>query len=250
MIKEALEFVLSLSPASVLSKTRDEIHGVQNWAKVGNKLEPLKPECPVPLEFSTLTGLVDYLEQNRDELDLPKVTVHVESHNRVAIIGPAFSEWKLRRRWAKASVEFSDGIEFGDYYDSEFFVTMLMSQFVETPDLKRVQAISGNITGEKVTTASDDGITQTVVTKSGVQLTQRSEIVNPFRLRPFRTFPEILQPESPFVFRVKQDRDGQAPKCALFEADGGKWKVDAVEKIAEWLSVQLKGADVNVPVIR
>ena len=52
-------------------------------------------------------------------------------------------------------------------------------------------------------------------------------------LKPFRTFREIEQPESEFILRY-QNRNGI--EAALFEGDGGCWKLDAILRIKEWLS--------------
>ena len=35
-------------------------------------------------------------------------------------------------------------------------------------------------------------------------------------------------------------RDGETPQCALFEADGGAWKIKAIEAIRGWLKSDLK----------
>lgn len=43
---------------------------------------------------------------------------------------------------------------------------------------------------------------------------------------------------STFLLRL-QSRDGCPPQCALFEADGGAWKLEAVESIAKWLEDEL-----------
>ena len=51
-------------------------------------------------------------------------------------------------------------------------------------------------------------------------------VPNPVKLQPFRTFHEISQPEIAFVFRMKNSQSGVS--CALFEADGGAWKFNAV----------------------
>jgi 16S rRNA U1498 N3-methylase RsmE len=45
----------------------------------------------------------------------------------------------------------------------------------------------------------------------------------------------VLQPESDFVFRMK---DG--PRCALFEADGGAWQNEAIDNIKKHLEASLK----------
>jgi hypothetical protein len=55
-------------------------------------------------------------------------------------------------------------------------------------------------------------------------------------LSPYRTFRELNQPESAFIFRMRGGGEGKAPQCALFEADGGKWKLDAVQAIKLWLA--------------
>jgi hypothetical protein len=64
------------------------------------------------------------------------------------------------------------------------------------------------------------------------------------KLSPYRTFREVAWPESEFVFRLRS-RGGGVPECALFEADGGKWKLDEVVTIETWLDAQ----NLNIPVI-
>ena len=49
---------------------------------------------------------------------------------------------------------------------------------------------------------------------------------------------EVDQPVSKFVFRLKQDKyDGI--QCALFEADGGAWEIDAMDSIRHYLEAKL-----------
>jgi len=62
---------------------------------------------------------------------------------------------------------------------------------------------------------------------------------NPIRLRPYRTFREIEQPASLFVLRLQKGRDGELPRAALFEADGGQWKLEACQAIKHWLDMEL-----------
>lgn len=71
-------------------------------------------------------------------------------------------------------------------------------------------------------------------------------VPNPVTLKPFRTFHEIEQPEIAFVFRMKNGQSGVS--CALFEADGGAWKFNAVHSIAEYLKKELEGVE-NVAVL-
>jgi len=59
-------------------------------------------------------------------------------------------------------------------------------------------------------------------------------VPNPVVLAPFRTFPEVIQPESKFIFRMQS-----GPQAALFEADGGAWRNEAMGRIKTYLEEQL-----------
>ncbi|MEG2294316.1 MAG: hypothetical protein RR936_08180 [Carnobacterium sp.] len=54
-------------------------------------------------------------------------------------------------------------------------------------------------------------------------------------MQPYRTFLEVPQPESAFIFRL--DDEG---RCALFEADGGLWKNEAILNVRKYLEVAFK----------
>ncbi|MNW60692.1 hypothetical protein D3C74_386970 [compost metagenome] len=88
------------------------------------------------------------------------------------------------------------------------------------------------------------GMTQSVVAKTGVATVEDVKVPNPVLLAPYRTFVEVEQPESSFVFRMK---DG--PSAALFEADGGAWRNDVIANVLtpsnRWTVKPLKkfGAD-------
>lgn len=54
---------------------------------------------------------------------------------------------------------------------------------------------------------------------------------NPIRkLKPYRTFNEVDQPESEFLLRLSEGGG-----VALYEADGGAWKLQARRNVAEYL---------------
>jgi len=62
-------------------------------------------------------------------------------------------------------------------------------------------------------------------------------VPNPVKLRPYRTFAEIEQPQSSYVFRI-QDSD-RGPSFKLVEADGGLWKNATMKKIKDYLAYEL-----------
>ena len=66
-------------------------------------------------------------------------------------------------------------------------------------------------------------------------------VPNPVRLKPYRTFLEVEQPESEFIFRMKDCHGGIG--CAFFEADGGAWKIEATQNIKAYLQEELKDLD-------
>lgn len=51
---------------------------------------------------------------------------------------------------------------------------------------------------------------------------------------------EVEQPASTFVFRIKGAKD-MPPHCALFEADGRMWRLEAIKNIKEWLAGKIQG---------
>jgi hypothetical protein len=63
-------------------------------------------------------------------------------------------------------------------------------------------------------------------------------------LAPYRTFPEVAQPVSSFVFRARCPEASQ-PMLMLVEADGGRWKVEAMNTLREAMG----SWDLNIPII-
>lgn len=122
------------------------------------------------------------------------------------------------------------------YYDQECFLIELQANFVETDDLITIMQVAGNIKSGTTANYSDDGVSQKTTIKTGVELADVI-VPNPVKLRPYRTFAEIEQPESSYVFRIKDAERGPAFK--LVEADGGLWKNAVMKKIKEYLEFEL-----------
>jgi hypothetical protein len=194
---------------------------------------------PAPLAIHTLAGVIDYLRENRDQLNLEQIVVHVESPKVVKVVDRVEGD-TVRQRvthvTASADVlgETAKGpqFEFGTYHKPDTFLIGLLALFEGTEERDALVRAVGNITASEVKQAHDDGITQQVIGRQGVSLAENI-VVSPIQaLRPFRTFRELRQPESPFLFRAKRGEGGELPTVALFEADGGKWRLEAIEAIA------------------
>lgn len=194
------------------------------------EIRPAKDPAPSPFELHTLASLVQYLEENRDGLALNQLTVHVVSPSRVELVGETRTE-DQQARWTYATV--SSGVtppRFGVPKDVETFIVELQARYVDAHDRGTLLKLVGNLKQVNEADVKDDGVTQEVAVRSGVSTVSEVDVPNPVTLVPFRTFPEVEQPASLFVFRLKK-----GPTAELHEADGGKWELDAVKAVGEWL---------------
>lgn len=196
---------------------------------------------PMPgmLQVSTLTGLVDFIHATKD-FGEEAAFIHVVSHCEVELLSGVYGPAKQRTRYVNASFEalLGKSFIFGTFYEKESFVVGLQSLFEPTPERADVLKVIGTIKENQVREYADDGVTQTVSAKAGVALVSEIVVPNPVILQPFRTFREIDQPASPFILRVRAGKE--MPQCALFEADGGRWKLEAIGRIKEYLEDKIE----------
>jgi len=194
---------------------------------------------PVTVGVSTLGAVRDYLTANKDGLTLTALTVHVYNPSRVQVLGPLNSRDASRPTYLGASCEDSTATWLDRYHAIEDFIIGLQTRFVDAGDRPRLLALIGNVKHESVKTAADDGVTQIVQARSGVALVSEVAVPNPVLLTPYRTFRDIVQPDSLFVLRVKAGPAGGLPVVGLFEADGGAWRLTAIERVRAWLADSL-----------
>ena len=119
--------------------------------------------------------------------------------------------------------------------DSEDFIINVQSLIQRDLDASAILACASSIRIEGGGDLTDNGISQQVTVKEGAATLTKAEVPSPAELRPYRTFLEVEQPASPFVFRINKRGE-----CALFEADGGLWKNEAVESILNYLTGELE----------
>lgn len=206
------------------------------------------PEEPTPgtLAMASLEGIVDYMKSSDTDADLPNENifiVQVVDFCQVRVVSSLIGLRLQRHVLAAATCDnlFNNGgFSFGRYYDIESFIPTLQSMFCGGDnDREKVLRMLSGLTSEVVRKDTDDGNTQIVAVRKGISMSEDQRVPNPVRLQPWRTFREVTQPTSPFVLRLKGDV-GQPPTAALFEADGGAWKIDAVNSIKQWLADRLE----------
>ena len=61
-------------------------------------------------------------------------------------------------------------------------------------------------------------MSQKTTIKTGAENLSEVKVPNPVVLAPYRTFSEVDQPESKFIFRLESGKE-DTPLAALFEAD-------------------------------
>lgn len=186
------------------------------------------------LKVSTLTAIVDYIKGKPEELR-DTMILHVKSPTEVCLYSGLVDE--RNREYLMKSVAIVNEFQFDQYYDQERFLIELQSNFIETEDLQKIQMVSGNIQAGTTANYDDDGISQKTTIHSGIANNTTVIVPNPVHLRPYRTFAEIEQPESAYVFRIKDSDKGPAFK--LVEADGGLWKNATMKRIKEYLEFEL-----------
>lgn len=237
MLKEAIDRILSLADARTFT--------FEDRSYTDKPLHPVQDPRPTAVKVRTLTGFCDLLTANLEKFDAAQCVIHVESFDAVSLIGRTSDIWGRRPVYVRAELEEVQGFPFDSFMASELFAIRLQARFVPAVgDLDELARIASTITAENILTSEDDGMSQKVAVRQGIALKEQVTVKRRVSLAPYRTFREVTQPVSDFVFRVKQEQPGAIPSCALFEADGGKWKLDAMLAIKSWL----EGKNVGIPV--
>jgi len=235
MIKEAIKYLMELG-----IKPKDRIVKDPYWCRSlaidseGRITAIPDKEITIAkkeLCFSTLISLIDYIKSNLDTAD-GAYYIHISNPENVYLRGVLLPDGN-RETLAVAS-PLLPGFYFGSFYESEEMNIALQSKFVKTEDCEILLQVLGNLVEENVKNTGDDGISQSVIMRQGVTSREETKVPNPVTLAPYRTFIEIAQPESKFIFRMKE-----GPKAAIFEADGGAWRNEAIHNIRVFLMEHL-----------
>lgn len=242
---DAMRFLYELG-----CKSRDytvrEINGATyaNTAEL-QRIDPYeRPDPDQQKGIFTLSGLIDYLKNDVDThfTRYDRLLVVVTDTNCVEVFTPIHGNNRIRSKLTLCTFE-RPRIMLNEFMDQERFSVMLQTHFDEGENRANVLKLAGNLRMQAEAELADDGVTQRVTMKDGIAMVDGVQIINPVYLAPHRIFPEIEQPSSPFILRVRKGQAGA--EIALFEADSAAWKVDAVRMIGIWLRDQLE----DVPVV-
>ncbi|MGE7113228.1 hypothetical protein [Lysinibacillus sp. NPDC047702] len=185
---------------------------------------------------NTLTGLVDYVKSEFDTER--KMMIHVESPTKIRLFD-ALNTTNDRRTYLRAEALLPE-IHFGNWVEREMFQIALQANFCLNDDKAELLKVVSHMTVGEGATVKDSGVTQEVTVKQGIELAH-VDLKERYTLMPYRTFVEVDQPASEFIFRVKDDGQKKI-YCSLHEADGGAWELNAMHSIKLYLFEQLKDA--------
>lgn len=188
---------------------------------------------PDTLPLNSLDALIKMVKTEASEQDAP-LYITIPDHMTVRCFGqPDSAERYHRQFYYEANATDVPGWAEKNTLGFEEAQIALRTRFQETPDtLYAMKLVSDISLGAKVV-YNDNGIATTITTQKGVALQTNEQIRPLVKLRPYRTFQEVEQPESIFLIRVS-DRG-----ISFIEADGGMWKLAARETIKAFLEERL-----------
>ncbi len=235
MIKKALEYLVGLGEAHVMEiKLPDGT--VQTYSD--KPLSRLSKNIPIAdsIRMGTLSSLVDYIKAHIDSM-ADKMIIQIVSPEEVLLFSQ-LNENREREYLVKAEAQIP-GFRYGSFIEHEEFCINVQAKFVNDPETDKdlLLKFAGTVENGTVSEYGDDGVTQKATVRQGIASKTEAIIPNPVRLRPYRTFIEVEQPTSEFIFRMK---NSNGICCALFEADGGAWKNAAMKNIKNYLEAELE----------
>lgn len=229
MTRDALQYIAGLKKAEVI-----EINGENYTDKEVHRVDRVLRAASI--KMGTLTGLLDYLKADIDPMP-DKMIVQVVSPTTVSVFSQLDMDRK-REELVRVEADVPD-FNYGQYIGQENFIIALQAKFLAGDDRCLLLKFAGTVKDESIAEYGDNGVTQKATIKTGISTVSDAIVPNPVTLRPFRTFVEVEQPESRFVFRMRQN-EGRGVECAVFEADGGAWRNTAMENVKRYLQTELK----------
>lgn len=206
------------------------------------EIEPLELPKPEKVNTRSLNALVVLIksEVNGQTVN-PPLYVSCNTYGGVEVFTTPNPEDDLHR-WQPYHATASDLPPLVEDVRWSFDEAMikLRSMFQRAPegeknDVDYILDLLSHMSIDQSVKSDDNGITQTVQVRKGVSFVENKAVRPIVTLAPYRTFQEVEQPESEFVFRVYDDRS-----ISLTAADGGMWKMAARSIVKDYLEDALQ----------
>lgn len=232
MLKEFIAHIQETTSPTILRED-DRAFAVTSAGKIVEIRRTI--DHPDVLSLNSLDALVKLVKTEALRLTSAPLYITIPSHKTVqCFTQPSTEERYFRQTFYEVLATDVPGWDSKVQLPFEEMQIALRTRFQETPDaIYAMKLLSDITTGGKVT-YNDNGIATSVVTRKGIDL-QSNEAIRPIvRLKPYRTFQEVEQPESTFLIRVSERG------ISFTEADGGMWKLQARETVKKFLEDALK----------
>ena len=233
MLKEAIEKIEELAKPIILDKD-----GCTYAVNKDGEAQEIIPEAVYQscLSLNSLDALVQMVRTEGVSVDrcADKLYLSVKDHMTVACFGHPQKDLREERiNYYEAQAKDVPGWDGEVKMAFDKAAVALQTRFQDGGDRDYTLTLLSQITCGAKVTYNDIGVATTVVTQKGVSLQQNS--IRPLvKLRPYRTFQEVEQPEGLFLIRI--DERG----ITFTEADGGMWKLVARKTIKAYLEEALK----------
>lgn len=225
MLKDAIQYLVGLKD--------NKIYEINGETYSDRDLTRIPRHVPHPSRIG-VTGLDSIVKLVRNELDmfdnLP-LFIRVDGARKVTVFS-TYDDEMDRDNLYEASCDVPDFWE--GFREQENAIIELRSKFAPGDGVDYLLDLLSRISKDNGVTTRDNGVSQEVEARTGVSLKQLVQVKPRVKLRPYRTFLEVEQPESEFILRL--DNDGNV---GLFEADGGMWKMQAKAGIVAYFEEKL-----------
>lgn len=221
-------------------------HEGVDYIKTARGFERLYKPQTEPVETNNLDGLIKLIKNYKKDSSgienvYPPLIVKVD-FNEITVMSSLNLD--KTRNFLFGSEPLIPRLNIGHNMSVEELIILLSTSFVMTENTEKfINSISSLRVVEEVE-FNDDGVGQTVVAKKGASMNVKFQVQPIVKLKPIRTYAEIDQVESKFLFRVNKDGS-----VCLREADGGMWKYETQKRIATYLEEKLKELIENNEVI-
>lgn len=236
-LKDAIESITTLANKAKEPKTLEynsHLYLIDEWGKA-NRIWEMKdtPEKKRVCSLDALVALIKHEAVDRYASNAHPLFVNCESFGSVTCyLSPDSGNYENRVTLYEAVATDVPGFRDSKWSLEEAMVA-LRSKFQHTDDVDYILGLIGRMDVNQQISSEDNGVTQTVQVRSGVSFVENQQVRPIVSLAPYRTFQEVLQPESDFVFRVDQDRKqnlfqserviiGKCPRCSENVYEGKK----------------------------
>lgn len=228
MLKEAIEKIEEMSSPLVYTE------GGHSYVLYADHTEELRPaiDSPETVRLNSLDALVQLVKKEQQSR---QIFVSVTGHDEVDVYDSPSEDcrWKRNVLYNARAIDIP-GWEPEVQMGFDQAAVALMTRFQDGGDREYTLTLLSQITTGAKVTYTDNGVASTIVTQKGAALAQNTTIKPLVKLRPYRTFQEIEQPEGIFLIRISERG------ITFREADGGMWKLTARNTAKAWLQEQLQ----------